>query len=74
MQTVLMYAPEDLPPIPDDLYQEYATFGGGTSASQTHNPDYVPQSYWAAMQARAAKYIKRAAVETKKRLARQYLA
>ena len=73
MQTVLMYAPENLPPIPDDLYQEYATFGGGASASQTYNPDYVPKSYWAAMQARANEYVKRAAVGTKRRLARQYL-
>ena len=73
MQTVLMYAPEDLPPIPDDLYQEYATFGGGASASQTYNPDYVPKSYWAAMQARANEYVKSAAVGTKRRLARQYL-
>lgn len=68
-----MYAPEDLPPIPDSLYQEYATFGGGASASQTYNPDYVPKSYWAATQARATKYVRRVGVEAKKRLARQYL-
>lgn len=73
MQAVLMYAPEDLPAISDTLYQEYATFGGGASASQTYNPDYIPKSYWAAMQARATRYVKRAAVEAKKRLAKQYL-
>jgi len=74
MQTVLMYAPEDLPPIPDSLYQEYATFGGGASASQTYNPDYIPKSYWAAMQARATEFVKRTAIGTKRRLAKQYLA
>lgn len=74
MQTVLMYAPEDLPPIPQSLYQEYSTFGGGAYASQTYDPGYVPRSYFAEMRDelkdRAAGLLKRASIGAKRRLSR----
>lgn len=71
MQTVLMYAPEDLPPIPESLYQEFATFGGGATASQVYDPGYVPRSYFAEMRERANSLLKRANVIAKRRLGRQ---
>jgi hypothetical protein len=72
MQSVLLFAPEDLPAIPDSLYQEYSTFGGGAAASQTYNPDYEPKSYFAEIQARAMKLVRRAAGVAKRRLAGDY--
>lgn len=70
-----MYAPEDLPPIPSSLYQEYSTFGGGATASQTYDPGYEPRSYFAEIKARAASaatIARRAVGSAKKRLARDH--
>ncbi|KAK4686505.1 hypothetical protein P7C73_g3621, partial [Tremellales sp. Uapishka_1] len=47
MQTLFMYAPEELPPIPSSLLAEYSTFSGGAYGDPTY--DYVPKSYYEAM-------------------------
>lgn len=65
-----MYAPEELPPIPQSLYQEYSTFGGGASASQTYDPGYEPRSYFASLKFRAEDAAKRAVEGVKRRLSR----
>lgn len=72
MQALLMYAPEDLPPIPESLYQEYSTYGGGAYASQSYDPGYEPRSYFAEIKARASSVARRAVGMAKRRLTRDH--
>lgn len=68
MQALLMYAPEDLPPVPQSLYEEYSTYGGGAYVSQDYDGEYEPKSYFAEVQSRAIKVLKRAVGMAKRRL------
>lgn len=72
MQTLFVYAPEELPPIPQSLYEEYSTYGGGAYISQDYDGEYEPKSYFAEIQSRAAGVARRAIGMAKRRLSRDH--
>ena len=67
-----MYAPEELPPIPQSLYEEYSTYGGGATGSQADADGYEPKSYFAEISARASGIVRRVVVGAKRRLSRDH--
>lgn len=67
-----MYAPEELPPIPQSLYEEYSIYGGGATASQAYDGDYEPKSYFAEISARAERIVRRVVGGAKRRLSRDH--